>query len=233
MMPADMKKDMKSLVVRGIVLSLVAGLCFSGCGGTGFGAGKPVPILRDAFSFYVLDPGVFQIIGPEQPTEKLFLLLEAGDVEIECARFRGAFLASGAPDADLEMFARVTVEDYQWMPGCRRWLLDGGVYKIGEQWYYVTTLLVRRDPRLSENLTPIQRTRHAGELQRFPDNEDRIVKLFHTFRDRNIYIITVSGPPEAMAAREADLELFLANVRTDPAQALAITGESTQTSGAQ
>lgn len=232
-MPADMKKDTKSIIVTGIVLSLVIGMCLSGCGGTGPGGGKSEPILRDANSFYVLDPGAFRITGPDQPTEKLFLILKDGDVEVECSRFRGAFLASGAPDADLESFARATIEDSQWMPGCRRWLLDGGVYKIGEQWYYASTLLVRRDPRLSESLSPVQRMRHARELERFPDGEDRILKLFHTFRDRDIYILTASGPPEDMATKQTDLEYLLANVRTDPSEALTVIGETTQTSGVQ
>jgi len=185
---------------------------------------KAQPIFRDANSFYILDPGPFKIIGPESPTDQEFLILRSGTVEISCGRYVGAFLSSGDPVADLEVFARQTVEDPFWLPGCHRWLLDTSEMTIGGRWYFTTTLLVRRDPALSLHLSNLQRLTHSRELGRFPDNEDRIVRLYYAFRDRNIYILTLDGPPEDVAASESDVQNLLAGIRLSAAEALTATG---------
>lgn len=182
---------------------------------------KARPIFRDAFSFYILDPGDFEITGPENPTQKEFLNLTSGEINISCGRFPGAFLATGAPEADLESFASNVIIDYMFLPGCHRWFLNGGITNVSERWFYQTSLLVRRSPRLTGYLTRIQKITHQRELEILPENEDRIVVIYYTFHNRDIYIITVAGPPEDLAAKKRDIEKLLGSIRLDPSEALA------------
>ena len=98
----------------------------AGCKHPGKEASKTQPVFRDTYSFYVLDPGPFKVAGPDAPDESQFLILADGEVQLSCGRFQGAYMGSGTPDAELESFARATVEDSSWLPGCNRWLLEGG-----------------------------------------------------------------------------------------------------------
>jgi hypothetical protein len=204
---------------------LVVALSLSISNGCKASAGiKVEPIFRDAWSFYVLDPGPFTISGPETPTNQEFLILESGGVRISCGRFEGAFQAgNGAPDTILEGFSRNTLEDPRWLPGCDRWFLDGSQMNIGERWYYVTSVLARRSAQETEDLSNLQKLVHKAEIERFKDNEDRIVRLYFAFRDKDIYILTVDGTPEDVVNEDPELLKFLASVRLKASEALAAT----------
>jgi hypothetical protein len=209
-----------------LILAILVALLPSGCKNK-IGAGsKPAPVFRDAYSFYILNPGPFKVVGSEGPAEDNFLVLDDGPIELSCGRFAGVYLGSGTPDADLESFSRETVEDSRWMPGCHRWLLGGGEIMIGQRPYYNSTLLIRRDPVLSQHLTGIQRAVHKSELERFADNKDMIVRLYYAVQDKDIYILTLSGEPEEIAARDQDVEDLLANVRLNAAEAVAAGGST-------
>jgi hypothetical protein len=185
---------------------------------------KTEPIFRDAYSFYVLDPGPWTIIGPETPSNQEFLDLETDGVQIICGRFQGAFLVgNGAPDAVLEGFSRNTLEDPRWLPGCDRWFLDGSQMNIGERWYYVTTALVRRNAQETEGLSNLQKLVHKAEIEKYKVDEDRIVRLYYAFRDKDIYILTVDGTPEDIVTEDPVLLKLLANVRLKASEALAAT----------
>jgi hypothetical protein len=181
---------------------------------------KPAPVFRDEFSFYVLDPGVFEAVDPEYPTEKQFLILRSGDVEISCGIYRGAHVAGGAMEFEIARFATETILDENWLAGCTKWLLDASEVRIEGRWFYVATVLVRRDPERTARLTRIQQVVHRREIERFQDHVDNIVKLYYTVRDRDIYILTLSGSPEDVAAKEMDVRRLLANVRLSATEAV-------------
>ena len=186
-----------------------------GCGGS---EGSTNQVFREAYSFYVTDLGPFSVSGPTKPSNKEFLVLQAGEVEISCGRFVGAMFGGGNPETALAAFARQTFANPGWLPGCNKWLLDAGGTNIGERWFYKSTLLVRRDPALSASLTPLQRSVHARELLRYPDNVDRIVQVYHTTNSKDIYILTLSGSPEDVAALEESTTRLLASIKLSSAE---------------
>jgi len=181
---------------------------------------KPVPVFRDEFSLYVLDPGVFEAVDPEYPNQKEFLILRSGDVEISCGIYRGAHVAGGAVEFEIARFATETILDENWLAGCMRWLLDASEVRIEGRWFYVATVLVRRDPERTARLTRIQQVVHRREIQRFQDHVDDIVKIYYAVRDRDIYILTLSGFPEDVAAKEMDVRRLLASVRLSATEAV-------------
>jgi hypothetical protein len=188
------------------------------------GGSKAEPIFRDAYSFYILNPGPFVIAGPDVPYNQQFLILKLGDIQMSCGRFAGAFLAtSGTPDAVLEEFAGNTLADSRWLPGCDKWFLEGTQMNIGERWYYITTALVRRNPKQTGYLSGLQKLVHKDEFRRFKDNEDRIVQLYYAFRDRDIYILTLDGTPEDITVAEPDILRLLSSVRLRASEALTAT----------
>jgi hypothetical protein len=213
----------RNLTYLSILILLVLSMGICSCGKKG-SRSKVEPIFRDAFSFYVLSPGPFEVTGPDDPIDQEFLVLKSDGVQLSCGRFAGAFLVSGGtPDAVLEEFAASTLQDPGWLPGCDRWFLDGNQMNIGERWYYATTALVRRNPQATEDLSPLQKLVHKAEIERFKDNEDRIVRIYYAFRDKDIYILTLDGTPEDMAASQPDILRLLASVRLKASEALAAT----------
>jgi len=173
----------------------------------------PQPILRDQYSLYILDPGPFRVVGPETLSQKEFLVLQAGEVELSCGSYPGAIFAVNAPSSEIAAFASETIKSPNWLPGCHRWLLDASEVTIGDGWFYCTTLLVRRDPEWSRHLSELQRLVHRRELERLPDDVDRIVQVYYTVKEKDIYIFTLTGPPEDVAAAETDTRKLLAGVR--------------------
>jgi len=184
----------------------------------------PDPILNDAYSLYILKPGPFEVIGPEYPSQKEFLVLRADDVELSCGSFPGAHIPVGAVEQELASFARETIQNTNWLPGCTRWQLDAAGVNIGERWYYSVTLLVRRDPEWSAQLTQIARSVHRSELERFVDNTDMIVRQYYTLNERDICIFTLSGSPEDVVVKERAVRRLLSSVRFSAMEAMAATG---------
>ncbi len=211
-----------------LLLSALVLVFVQGCGGGDESNNGPDPIFRDAFSFYVLDPGPFEVAGPEEPnpSEREFLILRAGEVELNCGRFVGAHIASGAEQADLASFASEVMNSPNWLPGCFKWMLDAGEVVIGGRLYYTITSLVRRDPAMTERMSRFQLLVHEREFDTYPVNEDRIVRIYYALHDRDIYILTLSGPPEDVVTREADTRRVLAGVRFSATEALAALGET-------
>ncbi len=185
---------------------------------------EPEPILRDAYSLYILDRGPFEIVGPEEPIQRQFLILGDGPVEISFGMLRGVHLTSGAIRNDIAMFARESIEDDNWLPGCHRWMLDASEITVDGRWYYFVTLLVRRDPDLTRRLTRIQQVTHAREIQRLGDNIDYIVRVYYTVKDPDVYILTLSAPPEDLAVMEEDVLRLLANIRLSQSEAMSAIG---------
>lgn len=215
------------LALKAVVLFLLLSAS-TGCGSKSGEEDKPDPILRDAYSFYVLDPGDFtSIIPPDwQPGAKEFLILQDGEVELSCGGFPGASIPFGVERANIVTFAREYMESPDWLPGCWKFLLDSSEVSIGGRTYYTFTLLVRRDPSATGELTSIQRVVHRRELTRFPLHFDRIVRLYFALNERDIYILILSGPPEDMAAGEVEIRRLLASIRLNATQALAELGET-------
>ncbi len=181
------------------------------------------PVFRDEFSFYIIDPGPFEVIDPELPDYKEFLILRAGDVEISCGIFPGVYLAEGAIEAEISSFAMDSIQNTNWLPGVQRWMLDNSAVTIDGRWFYYVTLLARRDPGLTSQLTEFQLLVHRRELDIYPDQTDIIVRIYYTIRDKDLYILTLSGPPEDFAARGRDVRRLLANIRLDATSAVAET----------
>ncbi len=215
---------LKSLAI--VLTSVLVGV--TGCNPASVEEDKSDPILRDAYSFYVLDPGDFISINPPdwQPSAKEFLVLQDGEVELSCGGFPGAHIPIGVERANILTFARKYMESSDWLPGCWKFLIDSSEVSIGGRTYYTFTLLVRRDPSATGELTSIQRIVHQRELTRFPLHFDRIVRLYFAVNDRDIYILILSGPPEDMAAGEAEIRRLLASIRLNATQALAELGET-------
>ncbi len=181
---------------------------------------KPEPIRNDTHSLYILNPGPFEVVGPEYPIPREFLILGAGDVEISCGVFAGGFFESEMAEVEIAEFARETIRNSGWLPGCNRWMLDAGDVTIDDRWFYFTTLLIRRDPELSGRLTLLQRTVHEREFALYPDNTDRIVRVYYALSEKDIYIFTLSGPPEDIVAVEMDVRVLLASARFAASEAI-------------
>lgn len=181
---------------------------------------KTEPIFRDAYLLYILDPGPFVAIDPEYPAPKEFLILQAGDVEISCGVLRGVQFGSDNLEDHVPGFANETMVNENFLPGCSRFLLNTSEVTIGDRWYYYVTLLVRRDPDATRHLDRITHITHEREINRFPPNEDRIVRLYYAVRETNIYIFTLSGTPEDIVYRERDIRTLLASVRLSAIEAV-------------
>jgi hypothetical protein len=79
---------------------------------------------------------------------------------------------------------------------------------------------VRRDADWTDRLSPLQRLTHTRELARFPVGADRIVRVYYTVRENDIYILTLSGSPEDVVVLEPDVRKLLAGVRLTAGEAL-------------
>jgi len=179
----------------------------------------PDPVWNDAHSLYILDPGPFIQVIPENPSPREFLILQHGDVEISCGTYQGAFFNEESGETSLSKFASNTIMNANWLAGCRRYQLDAIEATIGTREYYLVTLLIRRDHNATADLDFITRTVHKREIERFPDDEDRIVRLYYTHSTRpdnpaqgDIYIFTLSGPPENLAVTERSIRKLFASV---------------------
>lgn len=191
---------------------------------TGCPADRPIektePIFRDAYLLYILDPGPFVAIDPEYPASKEFLILLAGDVEISCGVLRGAQFGTDDLEDHVPGFANETIVDENFLPGCSIYVLNTSEVTIGDRWYYYVTLLIRRDPAATRLLDRITLITHEREINRFPPNEDRIVRLYYAVRGTSIYIFTLSGTPEDIVYRERDIRRLLASVRLSAIEAV-------------
>jgi hypothetical protein len=209
--------ELKRIFVAFIIAFLVIFIC--GCP-KGQANEKPESIFRDAYSFYVLDPGPFHAVDPEYPDPREFLILKADDVEISCGVFKGAGTEVQGERLSLSIFANDTIISEGWLPGVSRYLLDGSTITIGEREFYVVTLLVRRDPELTARMDSITRAVHSRELALYPDNEDRIVKLYFSPQDNDVFILTLSGTPEDLAYREPDVRRLFASIKMTASEAV-------------
>ena len=186
--------------------------------------GKPTPIFLDEYSLYILDAATFVKVGPEFESQKNFLDIKSGEVQISFGKLPGAYLGSASIENQLTQFSRDTNENPQWLLGCHRWLLDVRETTIGDQWYYTNTLLVRRDPSLTKYMNQVQLAVHEKEFSLFPDDEDRILRMYYGIHDDDIYVFTISGSPEEFVAKEAELERVMASIRYTAADAMAAEG---------
>ncbi|MCX6645980.1 MAG: hypothetical protein NTY09_06450 [bacterium] len=208
---------MKSIIVVFLITSSVIFIC--GCP-KGQADEKPESIFRDAYSFYVLDPGPFEAVDPEYPAPREFLILKADNVEISCGVFKGAGIEVQGERLSLSIFANDTIISEDWLPGVSRYLLDGSSITIGDREFYVATLLVRRDPEMTARMDSITRAVHSREFVLYPNNEDRIVKLYYSPQDKDVCILTLSGTPEDLAYREPDIRRLLASVKLTASEAV-------------
>jgi len=181
------------------------------------------PVLRDEYSFYIIDPGPFEVIDPASPDFKEFLILKSGGVEISCGIFPGVHISEGAVEEEVSSFAMESVQNTNWLPGVQRWMLDSSAVTIDGRWFYYVTLLVRRDPEWTSQLTELQLIVHRNEIERFPETTDMIVRVYYTIREKDLYILTLSGSPEDIAASERIVRRLLANIRLDAAALVAET----------
>jgi len=201
----------KSLVIPVAIFILF--LLLSGC--VGDKKDKPIPVIRDGYSFYVLDPGIFSIIKPDgwSPSQKEFLILEADGVEFSVGRLVGGMFAEDGGKQIVINFAQESMLVSNWLPGCWKFLLDAGEFSVGGRWFYQLTMLVRRDPEMTSRLTNLQLITHARDIERFEMNRDMIVRVYYTVKDRDIYIMTLSGKPQDVAAVEPETRKLLSNIR--------------------
>lgn len=203
--------------------SILATIIIAGCPGEQMNE-KPEPILRDAYSLYILEPGPFEALEPEFQTPREFLILKTGGVEISCGIFQGAGFEIQGERLALSIFANESIVNDAWLPGVSRYVLDGSEISMGGREYYCATLLVRRDAEQTALLDNITRAVHAREMGLFPVDEDRIVRLYYTAKESDIYIFTLSGTPEDIAFRERDIRRLLASVRLSATEAMQETG---------
>jgi len=229
---------MKLTVTGKIALAIAAVLAITVLVFAGFRAfrtltknGKPEPIWNDKYSLYILDPGPFVPVEVEYPAPREFLILKNGEVEISCGTFPGAYFKEAAGETSFAQFATDTIQHVNWLTGCRRWELDAADTTIGTRAYYYVTLLIRRDPEWTSSLNYIERAVHKHEIERFPNGEDQIVRMYYTYKERpddptqgDIYIFTLSGPPEDVAVNERSVRRLFASVYLDASSATLASG---------
>lgn len=179
------------------------------------------PILLDQYNFYILDPGPFEVIEPEYPGQSEFLIFSLDGIEISCGSLLNTFMTEESAETDVALFARETMRTQSWLPGVNRWMLDAEEVTIDGRWFFVVTLLARRDPELTSRLTQIQRITHRREIERFENNVDYIVRLYHTISDSDLHIFTLSGKPEDVVIYETDVRRLLSNFRGSASEATA------------
>jgi hypothetical protein len=196
----------------------------TGCGKDS-AADKPAPILIDEFSLYITDPGEWNITGPEQRTMQGFLLMENNGIESSFAQVPNLYMEDTGIENMIANFSRETHEDYMWLPGCHRYLLDSREIRIDEQWYFVNTLLINRDPVITQHLTALQKAVHRREIEIYPDSTDMILRMYYGLRDQDIYIISFSGLPEDFAAMEPEIIRLISNIKFSGQDALSEMGE--------
>jgi len=177
------------------------------------------PIFLDQYSFYLLDTGEFEVIEPDYPIPSEFLRFQLDGIEVAVGGLREMPLTEGNEGADVTIFAMETIRDQDWLPGINRWMLDTEEATIDGRWFYVVTVLVRRDPEWTSRLTHIQRVTNRHELERYENNVDYIVKLYYTLSDSDLHIFTLSGQPEDVVVHETQVRRLLSNFRGDAAEA--------------
>ncbi len=178
------------------------------------------PILKDEYSLYVLDPGPFEIVGPEDPIQKEFMIMASGDTEIAFGSVPGAYFSEDESENQLTQFGNETIRNSNWLPGCQRWQLEAAEVMIGTNEYYYITLLARRDPEWTGRLESITKLVHEREIERYQPDADMIVRLYYILKDRDIYTFTLSGSPEDVAVLETQIRTLLASVRLSATDAM-------------
>jgi hypothetical protein len=201
------------------VLSVtIAFLTLSGCS-RGQEQKERNPIFLDQYKFYILDSGDFEVVEPEYPIPKEFLRFDLDGIEVSAGGLQDMPLTEGNETADVTVFALETIQDTGWLAGVNRWMLDTREVTIDGRWFYVVTVLVRRDPEWTSRLTYIQRVTSRHELERFENNVDYIVRLYYTLSDSDLHIFTLSGQPEDIVIYETEVRRLLSNFRGDAAEA--------------
>ena len=94
---------------------------------------------------------------------------------------------------------------------------------IGQNSYYMQTLLVRRDEEMTLDLGELKLITHKDELDLFPAGEDRIVRVYYAMKGEDIYLLTLSGSPEDIVTSEKEIRNLLASIRFSAADAISST----------